>query len=405
MRSLLKLTMLLGAIFAAAGTANASEFYKGKTVTYIVATTQGGGYDTYARLIAKYLEKHLDAKVVVKNVPGSGHIVGTNMLAASKPDGLTIGTFNTGLIYAQILKRDDVKFDLRKFEWIGKASADPRAMTVGAKSGIKTFEDLMNLDKPVKFGTSGVGSASYTDTLLLRAAFDLKIEVIPGFNGKEDEKAMMRGEIAGQLGSMSSLESFVENGHGTFVLAVGGNTPNILQAEHIATTAKAESIVSLVQAMSTLGRLTAAPAGTPAPVVAELREAYKKALTDPALLAEAENLRIPIDPVYGNDVAEIVRDALNQGPETAGIIAAAVNAKAKLVTVKTELTDVSPDGKKIKFTSDESSIKAKVSGSRTQITIGGSEAGRGQLKTGMICEIAYDPAHEDNEPKKMACEG
>lgn len=405
MRSLLKLIMLLGAIFAAAGTANASEFYKGKTITYIVATSPGGGYDTYARLIAKYLEKHLGAKVLVKNIPGAGHIVGTNTLAVSKPDGLTIGTFNTGLIYAQILKREGVRFDLRKFEWIGKASADPRALVLGTGSGMKTYEDLAKLGKPVKFATSGVGSASYTETQLLRSALDLKIEVVPGFNGKEGEMAMMRGEIAGQVGSMSSLKSFVDNGYGTFALVVGGNTPTLLQAEDIATTAKGKSIVSLVQAMSVLGRLTAAPEGTPAPLVADLRAAYKKALTDPALLAEAEKLSIPIEPAYGDEVAAVVGDALNQGPETVSIIAAAVNVEIALVMVKTKLADVSPDGKKISFNSGNSTIKAKVSGSRTKITIGGSGAERGQLKTGMVCEIAYDPAHENNEPKKMACEG
>jgi len=123
------------AAFVASGPAMAgAEYYKGKTVTYIVATKPGGGYDTYGRLIAKYLEKHLPgSEFVVKNIPGAGHIVGANTLYASKPDGLTIGTFNTGLVYAQILEREGVKFDLRKMNWIGKAAADPRAFLLGRK--------------------------------------------------------------------------------------------------------------------------------------------------------------------------------------------------------------------------------------------------------------------------------
>lgn len=398
------LAMLVLAI-GLAGTANAAEFYKGKTITYIVATSPGGGYDTYARLIAKYLEKNLGAKVLVKNIPGAGHIVGTNTLAAAKPDGLTIGTFNTGLIYAQILGREGVQFDLRKFEWIGKASADPRALVLGSESGLKTYEDLAAVSKPAKFATSGVGSASFTDTQLLRSALDLKIEVVPGFNGNEGELAMLRGEIAGQVGSLSSLQSFVDNGYGTFALVIGNGPKGIPHARDKATTDKGRSIIALVHAMSELGRLTAAPANTPADRVAELRAAYKKALTDPALLAEAEKLGIPIEPAYGEDVAKLVSEALNQSPETVEIIAAAVNVEIPLVTVKTPLIDVSPDGKKIKFKSGEETIKAKVSGSRTQITINGAQGKRKQLKAGMVCEIAYDPKNEDNEPKKMACEG
>jgi tripartite-type tricarboxylate transporter receptor subunit TctC len=404
MKALAKL-LIIGIALAVAGTANASDFYKGKTITYIVATSPGGGYDTYARLIGKYLEKHLGAKVLVRNLPGAGHIVGTNTLAASKPDGLTIGTFNTGLIYAQILKREGIKFDLRKFEWIGKASADPRAMVLGTNSGLNSYEDLAAAKKPVKFATSGVGSASYTDTQLIQSALDLNIEVVPGFNGNEGELAMMRGEIAGQVGSMSSLESFVENDNGKFVLAIGGDAQGVPQASTKATTEKGKSIIALVQAMSELGRLTAAPAGTPADRVAELRAAYKAALTDPDLLAEAKKLGRPIEPAYGEDVARMVNAALNQSPETVEIIAAAVNVKIPLVTVKTKLLKISDDHKKIQFKSGDETIKAKISGSRTAITINGDKAKRKALKAGMLCEISYDPQNENNEPKKMACEG
>src|SRR5687767_5055833 len=92
-----------------------ADFYKGKTVTYIVATAPGGGYDLYGRLITEYMQRHLPGSTfIVKNVPGAGNLVGTNLLYASKPDGLTIGTFNTGLIYAQMIGREGIRFDLTK---------------------------------------------------------------------------------------------------------------------------------------------------------------------------------------------------------------------------------------------------------------------------------------------------
>src|SRR6187549_2666057 len=122
-----------------------AEFYKGKTVTYIVATAPGGGYDLYGRLVAEYMQKYLPGSTfVVKNVPGAGHLVGTNTIYASKPDGLTIGTFNTGLLYNQLMAADGVRFDLNKMSWIGKAGSDPRMLTVKTELPITTFKELQS---------------------------------------------------------------------------------------------------------------------------------------------------------------------------------------------------------------------------------------------------------------------
>ncbi len=110
-------------------------------MTYIVATAPGGGYDLYGRFVAEYMQKYLPGSTfVVKNVPGAGHLVGTNTIYAAKPDGLTIGTFNTGLIYNQLIGLDGVKFDLTKMSWIGKASSEPRVIVIAQQSPIKNFQ-------------------------------------------------------------------------------------------------------------------------------------------------------------------------------------------------------------------------------------------------------------------------
>src|SRR3954464_6402364 len=130
------------ALVAPAQAADTSMF-KGKTITYIVATGPGGGYDSYGRLIARYLQKYLPgSRVLVRNVPGAGHIVGANTIYAARPDGLTIGMFNTGLIYDQLIGRQGVMFDLGKFTWIGKAADDTRALVVANTSGFKNFDDM-----------------------------------------------------------------------------------------------------------------------------------------------------------------------------------------------------------------------------------------------------------------------
>lgn len=396
------LAVLLAAGHAMAG----AEYYKGKTVTYIVSTKPGGGYDTYGRLIAKYMEKHLPgSEFVVKNIPGAGHIVGANTLYASKPDGLTIGTFNTGLVYAQILDREGVKFDLRKMSWIGKAAADPRAFLLGKDSGVATVQDLRNAKEPVRVGVSGVGSASYNDTRLLMDALDLNLKIIPGYSGKEDEMAVMRGDVAGAFGSRSSFQPFVDNGFGVFAFEVGGGAGSDLpQARNLVTGDKGRSLVALVQSQTELARLTAAPPGTPAAILDTLRAAYRSALTDPQLLAEADKLGIPIVPLYGDDVGKAIDEALNQSPETVALVAEIMDVNVKTLSVKTGLLSVEDKGKVITFQSGDTTVKSKVSGSRTKIRIGGAEGDRKALKAGMVCAITYTPGG-DNEPATMECEG
>jgi tripartite-type tricarboxylate transporter receptor subunit TctC len=99
-------------------------FFSGRTIDYIVATRAGGAYDTYARLIAKHMERRVPGvRIVVRNVQGAAHIIGANEIFAAKPDGLTIGTFTMGLLYSQLVRAQGVRVDLAKLSWIGKAAA------------------------------------------------------------------------------------------------------------------------------------------------------------------------------------------------------------------------------------------------------------------------------------------
>src|SRR5579864_3429283 len=184
--------------------ANAADsgYFRGKTVTYIVATGPGGGYDSYGRLIARYMQKHLPgSRFVVRNVPGAGHIVGANTIYASRPDGLTIGMFNTGLIYDQLLKRDGVLFDLTKFSWIGKAADDTRALMLSKTAGFRNIDDFLKARGPIKFAAAGVGSAAYNDTKILADALHLNVQIVPGFTGNEGEMSMLRKEIVAEVGT------------------------------------------------------------------------------------------------------------------------------------------------------------------------------------------------------------
>jgi tripartite-type tricarboxylate transporter receptor subunit TctC len=383
------LTMVAVAASPALGQTGA-DFYKGKTVTYIVATAPGGGYDLYGRLTADYMQRYLPGSTfVVKNLPGAGHLIGANTLYASKADGLTIGTFNTGLIYNQLINREGVRFDLTKMSWIGKAATDPRVITIGAQSPIMSYKDLLAVKEPVNFSTGGIGASAYVETVMMANALKLPIRIQTGYYGSDDPIAIRRGEITGTLASRSSWELFVANGNGRFIAQIGGNNKDVPQLRDMVTDEKAKALIALIQSQGDIQRFTAGPSGIPQDRLDALRAAYKKAMEDPELQAKAAKLERPIEPAYGDDVLEMIKVALKQTPETIALLKEALEAGDKASGPATKGAVAEWDGRaKIVLKLDDGKMfPAEVSGSRTDIKIGGQKGARENIKTGMICSL------------------
>ena len=311
-------------IWAAAGTAQAQDnaaYFKGKTVNYIVATAAGGGYDTYGRLVAEYMQKYLPGSTfVVRNMPGAGHLIGANAIYAAKPDGLTIGTFNTGLIYTQIAKHDGVKFDLKKMSWLGKAATDPRVVVVASQSPIKSWADIVASKEPLNFATSGPGGANFVETLALTAILKLPIRMLSGYNGTDDQLAMRRNEIVGTIASRSSYDQFVKNGYARYIVQFGGAANDTPQLSTLVKGDDAQRLVKLITAQGDIARLTAGPPNIPEDVLGALRAAYKSALSDREFQERAEKLEKPVEALYGDDVAAAVAAALDQTPEVTQLL-------------------------------------------------------------------------------------
>lgn len=311
----------LCALSAPAFAQDGAAFFKGKTVTYIVATAPGGGYDTYGRLVADFMQKHLPGSTfVVRNMPGAGHLVGTNAINASKPDGLTIGTFNTGLIYNQLINADGVRFDLSKMSWIGKAASESRVVAIASQSPIKTWQDFVALTAPVNFAVAGPGSASYVETIMLANVLKLPVRVQTGYNGTDDQLAMRRGEIVGSIASRSSYDQFVRNGYGRLIAQIGGNDKNLPQLSAVVTDPKAKELLALIESTGEIARLTAGPPAIPAPQLNALRAAYKQAMEDKELIARAEKIGLPVEPLYGDDITKMINAALKQSPDTIALL-------------------------------------------------------------------------------------
>ncbi len=401
--------VLAGTTALASGVAYAkgAEDFKGKTVTYIVATAAGGGYDGYGRLTARYMEKYLPGSTfVVVNRPGAGHLIGANMIYAAKPDGQTLGTFNMGVMYSQLVGLKAAQYDLGKMSWVGKAATDKRVIMVGVNTPYKTFQDLRDAKKPIPFAVSGVGSAAYTELRLLANVFDLNLKLLAGYSGSDDDMAIMRGEVAGKMGAMAGQGAMVRDGRGRFVIQIGGARETgygeMSYGADVAKTPEQKAVMKLIASQGEMMRITVGPPGIPADKLATLRKAYGEAFKDPQLLADAEKLHYVIDPAVGQDMEKIIQEALDQPPSIIAMLKELQNAKPASVTVNSTLATVTDGGRKIGFKDKSGTdVTAEISGSRSKTQAAGKDADRKALKPGMSCAITYTGA--GSEASLVAC--
>lgn len=306
-----RLAYISGALFLATIClpllASDADFFAGKRLTYIVATKPGGGYDQYARLISRHLPRHLGVKsVVIRNVPGASHLIGLQQLFTAEPDGLTIGTFNTGLLVG--LGQTSLDLPLNRLSWIGKAAGEPRVFIVPANSALQRFEDLRHRDQPTLVGTSGKLSASNLEVELIAGAFGFQTRNVHGFAGPDTDLAILRGDVEGAMVSLSSARTLIGNDQARPLFFIGdaGVLPGIETLNEVASEPGEQLLAERLLALSKLGRLSAGPPGIPPARLSQLRHAYLNTLRDPALLEEAERLRLPIEPWGGERVAVVI---------------------------------------------------------------------------------------------------
>ncbi|MEO6610393.1 MAG: tripartite tricarboxylate transporter substrate-binding protein [Aestuariivirga sp.] len=300
--------------------------FTGRTITYIVSTQPGGGYDAYGRLIAKYLEKHLDgATVVVKNVPGAGQLSGAQLIYASPPDGLTIGIFNMGMVYGQMTGMFGDKLDLGKLGWIGKADSEARVVMVRMDSPLKSVEDVHAAKEPLKNAISGKGSGAQFESGLLAKLLGWNLKPIFGFGGTEAEIAVLRGDVDLMIGSRGSLQHYVDAGDARFLLEFGtrrnGDIPSLDEKDF---DEQNKPLFALIDSVSRFARATAGPPGMAPELLKVLRDAYAAALADPELLKEAKQANLLIASATGEEVQQAISSVLSQSPAVTAAMKAIV---------------------------------------------------------------------------------
>lgn len=308
---------------APASAQNAAAFFKGKTITWIVPYKAGGGYDTYARMIAPYFSKYAGATVVVENKPGAGGLIGVDLMAASNPNGLTICIINgVGAVSAQIAGEAGAKFDLTKLSYLGRIAGEPKVWVVRSSlKEIQSVKDYLNAKKTLRWGATGPGASEYLEGQIVQGAFGKKLNIITGFDGSvEVAAAMNRGEIDLTSGSVDSRFNSLQNGDERPLLVMGmekdslvSNAPILPEVQKLLP-GEGYAIMKAYANVTEASRPVAAPPGVAKDRLEFLREAFKKAMTDPTLVAQANKLHRPLDWRSGDQVREYFVDALERSP-------------------------------------------------------------------------------------------
>lgn len=308
----------------------AEPFYKGKNLVLVVTTKPGGGYDFYGRLVARFMQKYLPGStIIIKNVPGAGHVIGTNELFHAKPTGRIFGTFNRAIPLAQAAGMRGVQFNVSKMGWLGSATTELYSFIVTKK--FKDLDAVMKA-KRVRLATGGAGSIAFVAASLFKSMMDLKnVKTIGGYHGGEGELAMMRGEIDGQFASWNSMKQFVDEGHGHPVMFIAKKQPkgyeDIPLLQNVATAERHKPVVNLLLTVNLLGRPFATPPAVPADRLKMLRDAFKKACADPGLMKIAKKAERPIEFVSGEEAQSLAKEIMNLSPDMLALIKKAYGVK------------------------------------------------------------------------------
>ncbi len=299
----------------------AAPYYEGKVINIIVGYGPGGGYDRIARLLAKHLNKYIPGKptVLVQNMPGADSMITANYLYnIAKPDGLTIGAFNRGLIIAQLLKATGGKFDLTKFAWIGSAAVESTVLVLRTDLSYKTADDIIKTKPAIVLGYTGAADSSGQLPILLKEYLDLNIKSIAYPSGADINLAIERKEVDGRGATFSSIKLLIDRGVVRPVIrgrvSEAGNE-HLPADEDLVQDKKAKIIMSMRSAPDRIGRPYVAPPKTPPAVMNILRDAFARVAKDPGLQEDARKNQLAVQYVPAKEVEKVSSYLLSQPPD------------------------------------------------------------------------------------------
>jgi len=303
------------------------SFYKGKTIRLVVGLAPGGGFDTYSRVIARHIGRHIPGNptTIVDNMPGAASLLAANYIyRAAKPDGLTIGNFVGGLNLQQLLGLPGIEFDGAKFEYLGIPAQDNFMIGVAKTTGITSVEQWKASGTIIKIG--GVAPGGGTDDIpkVLKATLGLPLQLVSGYKGTGPVRlAFNAGEVQGICNSWESFKATWRNelDKGEVVILLQASLkphpelPNVPWAYDLAKTAEAKK---MIQALAVIDGATnrpyVLPPGTPKDRVRLLRKAFMETMKDPEFIADTSKAKLDIDPLDGEEIERQVKAVFKLEP-------------------------------------------------------------------------------------------
>ncbi len=315
----LALTAITAAFGSQVFAADRAPFYRGKQVVMLVASGAGGGYDTYARTLARYITKHIPGNpaIVPKNVPGAGGLIAANSLYNSTtPDGLTFAALTNGAAMDPLFGETAARFDGGKFNWIGSIGKLENICITRKESPVTRIEQART--REITVAASGATGNSAIMPKIVNRFLGTKFRVITGYaEGSGVTLALERGEVDGVCGmSYSTLKAthpdWFRDHRVNVILQIGLNRlkelPSVPSALDFVS-GRDRQILQLILIRQEMGRPFALPPGTPADRVALFRRAFDATMQDGDFRAEAAKLSLEIDPLTGAQISDLLKQA------------------------------------------------------------------------------------------------
>jgi tripartite-type tricarboxylate transporter receptor subunit TctC len=303
---------------APANADSVADFYKGKTVTVITSTGAGGPFDATARLVARHMQRHIPGQptMIVKNMPGGGHMLATNhMYNQADKDGTVIALVNNSVPLHQALGGKGVRFDARRFNWIGSTGISNLLTVSWHNSGFKSIDDV--LQRELVTGATGIGSGTFIYPNAMNVVLGTKFKIVMGYKSTAElDIAMERGEVQARAGaSYIGIQHWVTDKKVNVLFQTGAerekDLPDVPLMSELAKTDDQRQILTLISAPPAIGRPFFTTPDVPAERVAALRKAFTDMLKDKAFLVEAKHVNVDITPLAGEKVAAIVTQMIN----------------------------------------------------------------------------------------------
>ncbi len=301
-----------------------AEFYRGKTVEITVGTGPGGGYDANARLLARHLGAFVPGapNIVVNNMPGGGGIVAANYLYNAAPkDGLFLGAFSNAMLTEPLFGASTIKFDTRRFGWLGSLSREEGVCVASRSSGVGQWQMLQS--RSLTVGTTAPGTTTYLFPLLLKRLLGAELKFVSGYtDGSQVALALERGEVDMLCQTFSSLRisrpDWISTGFVKPLVYIGlspnSELPGTPAITELVNSEEARDILKIILAPVAAGRPFAAPPGIPVARLAALRQAFGALVRHPAFLEDARAARIEISPLQGAGMDELLGEIFTASP-------------------------------------------------------------------------------------------